>query len=295
MRENDAVGELCEAFEVSRSGYYRWRGREGGQREGENKRLLREIESVHGDRHMRAYGSPRMTVELNERGHACSENRVARLMRGQGVRARGKRPFRPKTTRQDPEGRFAPNLLAEASQPLDPGRALGSDITYVATREGWLYLAVVLDLGSRMVLGWQTGESLGTDLVLGAIDRSVARRRGPSLLRDAEDPIIFHSDRGCQYSSDACRRRLDELGIVQSMSATGNCYDNAICESFFATLKTEAFPEDCVFDTKRQARLAIFDYLETFYNSRRRHSSLGYLCPEDYEKNHFQGLFQNLN
>jgi putative transposase len=294
MRENHSVSEMCEALEASRSGYYRWRSREAGEREPENERLCGEIEAIHGDRHMRVYGSPRMTVELNARGHACSENRVARLMKQEGIRPLGKRPFKPKTTQPDPEGRFAPNLLAEASAP-EPGNACGSDITCVATREGWLYLAVVIDPGSRIVLGWQIGESLATELVLGAIDRSLECRNLSGLLPEGGDPVIFHSDRGCQYSSDACRRRLRELGMTQSMSATGCCYDNATCESFFATLKAESFPEDCVFDTKRHARRAIFDYLETFYNSRRRHSSLGYLSPEAYARKHFQSLKQHLN
>ncbi len=293
MRASHGIGEMCEVFEVSRSGYYRWRKRDAGERELENDRLREEIGAIHGDRHMRAYGSPRMTVELNERGFPCSENRVARLMSSGGIRAPRKRPFRPKTTRPDPEGRFAPNLLARISPPPDPGKALGGDITYVATRGGWLYLAVVIDLATRMVVGWQMGESLATDLVLGAIDRSLGSRRLPRSLRDRD--VIFHSDRGCQYTSDAFRQRLRELGMVQSMSATGNCYDNATCESFFATLKAECFPEDGVFESKPHAHRAVFDYLETFYNTRRRHSSLGYISPQAYAKRHFQSLKQNLN
>ena len=273
MREKYTMNELCEALEVSSSGYYKWRRSEIGPRELENRRLLEEMRKIHAHRHTRAYGSPRMTLELRERGLPCSENRVAALMAREGLYARGRRAFRPKTTQSDRHAVPTPNRLAEAPSARVLGEALVSDITYVATREGWLYLAVVIDLFSRAVLGWKIGESLETGLVLDALEGAL----------DACDPppkALFHSDRGCQYTSGIFRSPLEHYGLIQSMSAKGCCYDNAFAESFFATLKTESFPEDGIFDSKLEARRAIFDYLETFYNRRRKHSSLGYLSPE---------------
>jgi transposase InsO family protein len=288
MREEYTVAELCEAFEISSSGYYKWREADIGPREQENRRLLEEMHEIHGHRHTRAYGSPRMTLELQERGLACSENRVAGLMAREGLRAKGRRPFRPKTTQSDRHALPAPNRLAEAPPAQAPGEALVSDITYVATREGWLYLAVVIDLFSRAVLGWKIGESLETGLVLDALEGALHACALPP-------EALFHSDRGCQYTSGIFRSRLAHHGLIQSMSAKGYCYDNAFAESFFATLKTESFPDDGIFDSKLEARRAIFDYLETFYNRRRKHSSLGYLTPEAVIKNHFQNQKQNLN
>lgn len=288
MRERYTMAELCEALEVSSSGYYKWRRSEPGPRERENARLLEEMREIHAHRHTRAYGSPRMTVELCERGLPCSENRVAGLMAREGLQARGRRAFRPKTTRSDRHAVPAPNRLAEAPPARAPGEALVSDITYVATREGWLYLAVVIDLFSRAVLGWKLGESLETGLVLDALEEAMHACVPPP-------EALFHSDRGCQYTSGIFRSRLEHHGIIQSMSAKGYCYDNAFAESFFATLKTESFPDDGIFDSKIEAQRAIFDYLETFYNRRRKHSSLGYLTPDAVLKNHFQNQKQNLN
>lgn len=288
MRAQFTVGELCEALEVSPSGYYRWRGARSSPRRQQNETLLEEMRQIHGHRHTRCYGSPRMTVELQERGYPCSENRVARLMARHGLAARSRRPFRPKTTQADGQARPAPNHLAAAAPAARPGEVLVSDITYVATHEGWLYLAVVLDLYSRAIVGWKIAETLHTDIVLDAFEQALLRLR----------PIrgsLFHSDRGCQYTSGVFRRRLQSGGFVQSMSAAGNCYDNAAAESFFATLKAEAFPLGAVFASKCEARRTIFDYLETFYNRRRRHSSLGYQTPEAVLKKHFQNHITQLN
>jgi putative transposase len=288
MREKYTMTELCEALEFSSSGYYKWRRAETGPREQENQRLLVEMRRVHADRHLRAYGSPRMTIELRERGLSCSENRVAGLMAREGLKARGRRPFKPRTTRSDSLARPAPNRLAEAPPASAPGEAMVSDITYVATREGWLYLAVVIDLFSRAVLGWKLGETMEAELVAGALDNALQAICPPS-------EALFHSDRGCQYTSGMFRARLEHHGLIQSMSAKGYCYDNAFAESFFATLKTESFPDDGVFVSKLEARRAIFDYLETFYNRRRKHSSLDYLSPDTVLKNHFQNQINNLN
>jgi len=257
-------------------------------RQQHNQQLVAEMERIHSDRHTRCYGSPRMTVELNERGFCCSVNRVARLMNHNGLRARQRRSYRPKTTRQDPQSMPAPNRLAKAPDPTGPGQLLVSDITYIATRQGWLYLAVVIDLFGRVVQGYKIAESLATSLVVSALQQT-------SNQVGSFHKTLFHSDRGCQYASYQLREIITKLGWTQSMSALGYCYDNAVCESFFASLKKECFPEKGVFNTKQEARLAIFDYLETFYNKRRRHSSLGYLSPEAFLQKHFQNQNHNLN
>jgi len=286
--ENYSVSELCGAYGVSRSGYYAAKAAPESARAREQQRILEEMEAVHAERHTRCYGSPRMAVELTERGLPCSENRAARLMRKNGINAQQKAAFRPKTTISDPARRPAPNLLKEAAQPSGPGQVYVSDITYVATREGWLYLAVVMDLYSRMIGGWALADHMETSLVTRALDRATSSIPPATA-------ALFHSDRGCQYTSKAMGKRLALLGITQSMSAQGYCYDNAKSESFFATIKREAFPEDCCFDTKAEARRAIFDYLETFYNHRRRHSSLGNISPEEFLKRHFQNQKYDLN
>lgn len=288
MREDFAIVELCEALEVSRSGYYRWRKAEPSARQRANEQLTEQIKLIAADRHTRAYGSPRMTVELRQRGYPCSKNRVARLMTRQGLAARPRRPFRPKTTQVDGRANPAPNHLAKRQAPQRPAEVLVSDITYVATDEGWLYLAVVVDLFSRSVLGWKLSDSQHTGLVLDAFEQASQRLQPP-------EGALFHSDRGCQYTSQAFRKRIKTSGLLQSMSAAGYCYDNATAESFFATLKAEAFPANAQFSSKLQARRAIFDYLETFYNRKRRHSSLGYLSPEQFLENYFQNHPTNLN
>ena len=287
MREEYSVVELCQALAVSSSGYYQWRTGKVGTHQLHNQRLVAEIQRVHADRHTRCYGSPRMSVELNERGFCCSVNRVARLMKQNGLKARRGRSYRPKTTQQDPQKLPAPNRLAQAADPTGPGQILVSDITYIATRQGWLYLAVVMDLFGRVIQGYKIAESLASSLVVSAL-RQTNNRVG------SFHKALFHSDRGCQYTSQQVRGELTNLGWIQSMSALGYCYDNAECESFFASLKSECFPQNGVFESKQQARMVIFDYLETFYNKRRRHSSLGYLSPEAFLKKHFQNQNHNL-
>ena len=247
---------------------------------GANQRLLAEIKQVHAHRHLNAYGSPRMTGELNDRGLACSENRVARLMRQAGIRVRPRRGFVPKTTQPDHAASPSPNHLAEAGPAQRPGEQLVSDITYVPTMEGWLYLSIVLDVFTRKIVGWHLGVSLHARGMIAAIANAL---RGHCIVADA----IFHSDRGCQYTSAALRAFLPQ-GWRQSMSAKGCCYDNAFAESFFATIKAELLPQTGVFDSHHHARSAIFDYIETFYNRRRKHSSLGYLSPERFSELYFE-------
>lgn len=288
MRDHYTVAELCDALEVSRSGYYKSVRSEPSTRSIENRKIVNAMKQIHEERFKDAYGSPRMTVELQRRGYRCSENRVARLMAKEGLKARHKAAFRPKTTIQDPERTPAPNRLSEVEAPSRSGEIFVSDITYVATREGWLYLAVTMDLYSRRIAGWHLAESMETDLVIGAARKAVAGT-------DVSPKAIFHSDRGCQYTSRRMRSWLRERGILSSMSATGYCYDNATCESLFATLKREAFPPGCVFDNKQHARLTIFEYIEAFYNRERIHTSLGNQSPDDFLTNHYQPEQIHLN
>ena len=289
MRDQFDIAELTDALEVSRSGYYAARTRPEGPRAQSNENLLKEIKSIHSHRHTRAYGSPRMTRTLHAEGHLCSENRVARLMRSNGIRARPRKPFRPKTTQPDHAAHPSPNLLAKAGgPPTSPGCRIVSDITYIPTAEGWLYLAVVIDLFSRVVLGWKLSESLHSDIVTGALSRALATGL---VVKGA----IFHSDRGSQYSSAQTRKLLAAAGLVQSMSAKGYCYDNAFAESAFASIKNEVLPEGQCFPSRSTARTAIFDYLETFYNRRRLHSSLGYKTPTDFLNQYFQNQNPSLN
>ena len=281
MRDQYSIVEICDALELSRSGYYKSRACRASSRQDENGRLLKEMKAIHGEGFKRAYGSPRMTVELRRRGLPCSENRVARIMSKAGVKARYKTAFRPKTTVQNPSRLPAPNHLAQAPAPVRPGEVLVSDITYVSTTQGWMYLAVTLDLFSRQVAGWHLAETMETALVIQAAQKAVVRV-------GVGKGSIYHSDRGCQYTSAAMRTWLGDRRIVQSMSAAGYCYDNAACESFFATLKREAFPANCVFDTKAEARRTIFEYIEIFYNRIRIHTSLENQSPQEWLTNHFQ-------
>ena len=288
MRDIHSISELCEALGVSRSGYHAARKRPSGTRACENQNLLLQMKTIHVHRHTRCYGSPRMTHTLNAMGLPCSENRVARLMRSAGLRARPRRAFRPRTTRTDNRACPSPNHLKDAGPPAGPGRQIVSDITYIPTREGWLYLATVMDLHSRRILGWKLAQSMHAALVTEAIEASLRT----ALPREG---TLFHSDRGSQYTAAATRTLLARHGILQSMSAKGDCYDNAFAESLFATLKNELMPDGAPFDTKALARIAIFDYIETFYNRTRLHSALGYLSPDAFLKQHFANQQTRLN
>ena len=210
MRKNFFITELCEALGVSRSGYHKLRRRQPGQRTRENEELLRQMQNIHFKRHTRCYGSPRMTRELRAAGRDCSENRVARIMRLNDLRARPRRPFRPKTTQPDHAACPSPNLLSQAGPASVPGAQLASDITYIPTSEGWLYLAIVIDLFSRAILGWKLSDTLHADLVVDALTRAIDSGLVP---RGA----IFHSDRGCQYSAAITRELLARHGSRQSL------------------------------------------------------------------------------
>ena len=206
---------------------------------------------------------------LRDRGLHHGKNRVCRLMRQESLHVRQKRRFVPRTTKVDKSRAPSPNLLRETAAPSRPNQAWVTDITYVPTAEGWLYVAAEMDLFSRRIIGWEAGPSLATELPASALQRALAARRGADL-----GALLHHSDRGCQYTSHAFRHQLQEHDITQSMSRAGNCYDNAAIESFWATLKAECFG-GAIPATRAQARAMIFDYIETFYNPKRKHSSLG--------------------
>jgi putative transposase len=280
MAQDYPIQDLCAALRVPRSSYYAWCRPVAGPRQRENQ-LLQAMLPVLFKAKKRLYGSPRLTVSLRRLGMVCSRNRVARHMRALNLKARQKRAFRPKTTDSHHPDPIAPNLLAAAPKPQAVNRVWVGDITYIATAEGWLYLAAVMDLYSRKIVGWATSQSLETSLVKEALQQAlVDRRPAPGLLH--------HSDRGSQYASSAYRALLHSHQMTPSMSGRGNCYDNAAMESFWSTLKTEWLHEQNL-QTQQQARLAIFDYIQTFYNPKRLHSALGYLSPVEYERiNHHE-------
>jgi putative transposase len=273
QRGTHRVEKMAEVLGVSRSGYYAWLGREESPRDRANRELVERIKEIQGEAKYR-YGSPRVTEKLRREGSSAGHNRVARLMREHGLQARTPRRYR--STTKAAEGRpEAPNVLARRFGVSGTNVVWVSDITYIATSEGWLYLAVVLDLGSRRVVGWAMGSRLTTDLVLRAFWMAVMLRKPPK-------GLVFHSDRGSQYTSHAFVKALQSREMVQSMSRKGNCWDNAPSEAFFSSLKNELMGGKA-FLTRQAAQGAIFEYLEVFYNRQRLHSSLGYRTPVEYE------------
>jgi putative transposase len=277
IRDNERrfpVNVQCRLFGVSVSGYYGWKDRPESGRAKENRRLLEEIRDIHTGRR-RSYGSPRVHEELVARGMDCSLNRVARVMRENGIVSISKRKFKH-TTDSGHDYPIAPNLLDRNFDVLRPNEVWVSDITYIATDEGWLYLATVMDLCLRRVVGWAMDKRMTRGLVIDALDMAVKNRRpGPG--------VLHHSDRGSQYAADDYQERLKKHKMVCSMSRKGDCWDNAVMESFYRSLKVE-----CVYltryRTREEARRDIFTYIELFYNRVRRHSYLGYLSPEEYER-----------
>jgi putative transposase len=265
---------LCRMLEVSRAGFYAWQARPPAPRARADERLGLEIAAIHAESRQR-YGSPRIHAELADRGCRTSRKRVARLMRTRGLAARRRRRFRVTTHSRHPFP-IAPNVLARQFERAGPDQAWVTDITYIPTGEGWLYLAVILDLCSRFAVGWAMSERITDTLTLDALGMALARRRPPQ-------GLLHHSDRGSQYASSAYQRRLAHAGIVCSMSRRGDCWDNAVAESFFATLKVELV-HAATWETRAAARVALFDYLEVFYNGQRRHSALGYLSPRAFEQ-----------
>jgi len=263
------VARLCKLFEVSESGYYAWLRRAPSAREIENATLSEQIVQIW--RKFRGiYGAPRILPELLAKGFQVGLNRVARLMRAAGIRGKTARKRRPKTTQSDPTHAVAPNLLNRNFKIKARNRVWLTDITYLDTDEGWLYLAAVMDLGSREIVGLAMADHMRTELTLAALNMAIVQQR------PAPD-LLHHSDRGSQYTCHDYQQKLRDAGMITSMSRTGNCLDNAPMESFWATLKREC--ADRRFDSHLQARAEIFSYIVGFYNRTRRHSALGYEAP----------------
>jgi transposase InsO family protein len=273
-RERWPVRLMCRLLLVSPGGYYGWRGRPRSNRASRRDALVVAIKAVHAEVKAR-YGSPRIHAELVARGTPCCVNTVARLMHEEGIAAKTRRKFRV-TTDSNHDRPVAENVLDRRFEPEAPNRAWTADITYVATGEGWLYLAAVEDLHSRRIVGWSMGPRIDSRLVVDALEMAVSRRLPGA-------GLVAHSDRGSQYASEHYQRVLAGHGITCSMSRRANCWDNAPMESFFASLKEELVHGE-VYGTRAEARAALFEYIEVFYNRSRRHSSLGYLSPAEYER-----------
>jgi putative transposase len=276
MKDQYPVRRLCRVLEVSPSAYYQWRERQGhpSARAEQEAALRANVQQIFQQSHQR-YGSPRIQQALRHRGHRHGRNRIARLMRQQRFCARPRRRFRVATTDSRHEHPIAPNRLAQEPAPRRPNQIWVADITYIPTREGWLYLSANMDLFSRKIVGWAMSSVLDTELVLASWSMALQNRQ-PS------GSVLFHSDRGCQYASAQFRLALSQAQALASMSRKGNCYDNAAMESFWSTLKNELIYRQA-FLTRAQARQAIFEYIEVFYNRQRLHSSLDYLTPVDFE------------
>ncbi len=267
------VKTLCRVLGVQRSGYYAWRKRLPSQQAQANEKLLVQIQAEY-QRSGQTYGSPRIYKSLHGQKVSCSRKRVARLMRLHQLVARKSCRPKPHTTQRNPLAHPAPNLLGQEFAAPTPNNKWASDITYIDTAEGWLYLAVVLDLFSRRVVGWAMGSQIDTALVQSAWQMAWYQRRPVA-------GLLHHSDQGSQYTSAAYLRSLAAAQCQVSMSRVGNCFDNAVAESFFATLKTECAHHQ--FATRAQARTTIFEYIEAWYNRQRLHSTLGYLSPVEFE------------
>jgi putative transposase len=276
MKGAHTIELLCELLGVSRSGYYRWAESPPTARQREDDELADKIVQAH-DESRQTYGAPRIVKELKEQGLKTSKRRCARIMRERGIRGRKKQRRRPRTTDSRHAHAPAPNLMRESAKPTGANQAWMTDITYIETGEGWLYLAAILDVWSRKVVGWAVGPTLHVSLVLAALTCARRNRRPPP-------GLLHHSDRGVQYACDEYRQALAAAAMICSMSRRANCYDNAAMESFWSTLKTETGLDAAIPISRCAAELIVFDYIETFYNPKRRHSSLGYISPVAFEK-----------
>jgi len=268
---------MCKVFGVTRSGYHCYLKNRYSKRKLENRMLLELINQIWKDSHY-TYGYRRVHAELRSHGIYCNRKRVLRLMSENNIEAKRKKKFK-RTTNSNHSNYISPDLLNQNFTASSPNEAWVSDITYINTYEGWLYLAVVLDLYSRRVVGWSMNSTMTTQLVIDALESAIKERKPPS-------GLIFHSDRGTQYSSTDFRKTLKKHVIIQSMSGKGNCYDNAVAESFFHTLKTELVYWE-KYRTRQEARSSIFNFIEGFYNRRRRHSYLNYFSPFNFEELYF--------
>ena len=266
------INLLCRVLAVSRAGYYAWRKRPPSQRTMANQKLQQALWTVY-DRSRQTYGYRRVHAAVQSQ-IPCNHKRVARLLRGAGWQAKRSRRYRV-TTQANPAHPVAPNRLAQVFVATQPDQIWLSDITYIRTGQGWLYLAAILDLYTRRIVGWAMGKRLQADLTLKALQMALRQRR-------PNEGLIHHSDRGSQYTSKEYQALLSRHKLLPSMSRAGNAYDNAPMESFFATLKTELV-HHCRFETRQQAQAALFDFMEVFYNRQRLHSTLGYRTPADFE------------
>jgi len=268
------AGVVCQVLEVSRSGYYAWRDRPASTRHLRHEELAVKVQAAHADSR-RIYGSPRVQKALAAKGERVCPNTVAKIMQEQGLRAKSKRKFVPRTTDSAHDKPIAPNLLDRQFSAEAPNRKWVCDITYIPTDEGWLYMAGVIDLCSRRLVGWSMADHMRTELASDALGMALAGRRPKA-------GLLHHSDRGVQYASEDYQSLLDGRQITVSMSGKGDCWDNAVMESFWATLKTELVHHEH-YRTREEARRSIFEYVEVFYNRKRLHSSLGYVSPETFE------------
>ncbi len=273
-KQEFAIVVMCGVLAVSESGFYAWRKRPTCRRKREDAHLKQEIRQVF-EEHSGRYGAPRIYRDLHDEGISCSRKRVARLMREEEIAAKRKRS-RVRTTKRDEAHPVAPNLLNREFHAEEPNRKWVTDITYIPTKQGWLYVAAILDLYSRMVVGWSMSGNCDEKLVEHALEQALARRHPKA-------GLLHHSDRGSQYTSQAYQANLWRYEIQSSMSRKGNCWDNAAMESFFGTLKDECVRET-FYASHEEARSALFTYIEAYYNRVRRHSTLGYMSPLQYER-----------
>jgi transposase InsO family protein len=270
------VSVQCDVLEVARSGYYAWRKRPASAHSQRRAELTDHIRAVHAVHHQDAYGAPRIQQELVAQGHACNRKTVAKCMKQAGIQAKTVKKFRVSTTDSKHAHPVAENIVARNFTPSEKNQTWAADITYIATAEGWLYLAAVEDLHSRKIVGWSMSERIDSRLVVDALEMAVQREL-------PGEGLVAHSDRGVQYASEHYQALLKNHGVTCSMSRKGNCWDNAPMESFFATLKKELVHHER-YRTRDEARRSLFEYIEVFYNRVRRHSSLGYLSPLQFEQ-----------
>ena len=276
MKEEHSIRALCLALEVSASGYYDWHHSKTSLRRLEDEQLKEKIQRIHRDSRQ-TYGAPRIQMHLRQQGQRHGRNRIARLMRQQGVFGRQNKRYRLRTTDSHHEEPIAPNRLAMVPAATRPNQIWAADITYVGTAQGWVYVAAIVDLYSRRVVGWAVSQQINTALVLSALNMALCHRQPAA-------GLIFHSDRGVQYASLEYRRALEMARLLASMSRKANCYDNAMMEAFWSTLKVELIYRR-EFDNQTQVRQALFEYIEVFYNRHRLHSALGYRTPAGFENN----------
>jgi len=274
-RKEFPIEKMAKVLKVSCSGYYKYINKKESLREKENRELTQAIKAIH-EENRSVYGSPRIHAVLNGQGRKCSRKRVAKIMKENGIQAKTKRKWKTTTKATKDPSRIAPNLLNQNFIVNEKNLALVSDITYIETDEGWLYVAATMDLYSRMLVGLSMGSRMSADLVVRSLEQAICRRT-------PQKGVIAHSDRGSQYTSTEYKKYALKHGIRLSMSSTGNCFDNAAMERFFHTLKTEhVFFQN--FSTRDEAIQSIFEYVEVFYNRQRLHSTLGYLSPYEFEK-----------